>query len=42
MITSLDATHHGMKNEIPLFLAKDLAFLFLISFGKIFTPISPK
>ena len=35
MRTSLDATHRISKDDIPLFLAKDLAFLFLVRFGKI-------
>ena len=40
MRTSLDVTYHGGKYQIPLFLAKYLEFLFLVSFGKKCTPIS--
>ena len=37
MRTSLGATHHGIKDWLPLFLAKDLSFWFMVSFGKFFT-----
>ena len=37
--TSLDATYHGSKDSLLLFLAEDLAFWFLVIFGKICTPI---
>ena len=39
MRTSLDVTHHGTLDYLPLFLTKDLLFLFLVFFGKICTPI---
>ena len=40
MRTLLHATHHGSKDQLSFFLAKDPAFWFLFSFGKICTPIS--
>ena len=39
MRTSLYVTHHAIKDWIPFFLAKDPEFWFLVSFGKICTPI---
>ena len=38
--TSLYETHRGRKDWFPSFLARDLAFWFLVCFGKICTPIS--
>ena len=39
VIASLDATQHVSKDELPLVIAKDLVFWFLVSFGKICSPI---
>ena len=40
MRTSLDVTHHVSKDWLPFILAKDLAFLFLVHFGKNCTSFS--